>query len=367
VAAGKTVGVTASSHKVITNLLDAVCAASAELGQPVRIMQKAGDHERSFGDGVTATGKSPDVEAALAAGDVDIVAGTSWHFARPGMADGIDVLVVDEAGQLSLANVLAISHAASSIVLLGDPQQLAQPVKGQHPEGAEASALEHLLAGRATVPPDRGLLLDTTWRMHRDVASFVSKRFYDAQLGVEPGCNQQSVESVALLGGTGLRFVPVEHEGNASASTAEADVIAQLCRDVLADGRWTDRDGITRALTGADILVLTPFNAQVNRIRGRLASVDPGIRVGTVDKFQGQEAPVVLYSLAASSADDAPRGLEFLYSLNRFNVAISRARAVMAVVCSPALLSPLVHTPEQLRMVNALCAFATEASARGAR
>jgi predicted RecB family nuclease len=359
---GKRVGVTGFSHKVIGNLLTAVVDAAAETGVSLDIVQKAAEHERCTAPGVRCIESPKDVEDELA-GPVQIVAGTSWLFARPAFAEAVDVLVVDEAGQLSLANVLAISHAAKSLVLLGDPQQLAQPVKGQHPDGAGASALEHLLAGQATVPPECGLLLDTTWRMHADVASFVSRRFYDGRLRVEPGCNRQRIDSTALLGGTGLRFVTVEHAGNTAVSTEEADVVRELCADVLGDGQWTARDGITRPLTGADILVLTPFNAQVNRLRSRLAGLDPDIRIGTVDKFQGQEAPLVIYSTASSSVDDAPRGLEFLYSLNRFNVAISRARGVMAVVCSPRLLSPLVRTPDQLRMVNALCAFAADAKA----
>jgi predicted RecB family nuclease len=360
VAEGKRVGVTGFSHKVIGNLLSAVVAAAAETGVELDVVQKAGEHERCRAPSIRCIESAQDVEAELD-GSLDIVAGTSWLFARPGFAEAVDVLVVDEAGQLSLANVLAISHAAKSLVLLGDPQQLAQPVKGQHPDGAGASALEHLLAGQATIPPDRGLLLDTTWRMHSAVAAFVSRRFYDGRLQVEPGCERQRVDSASLLGGTGLRFVPVEHHGNTVVSTEETDAIRALCVDVLADGHWTDRSGSSRRLTGADILVLAPFNAQVNRLRSRLTSVDPSIRIGTVDKFQGQEAPVVIYSTTASSVDDAPRGLEFLYSLNRFNVAISRARGVIAVICSPRLLSPLLHKPEQLRMVNALCAFAEDA------
>ncbi|MDT4983206.1 MAG: hypothetical protein QOF95_696, partial [Pseudonocardiales bacterium] len=361
VAEGKRVGVTGFSHKVIGNLLSAVVAAAAETGVDLDIVQKAAEHERCVAPGIRCIQGPKDVEAALAA-PVNIVAGTSWLFARPKFAEAVDVLVVDEAGQLSLANVLAISHAAQSVVLLGDPQQLAQPVKGQHPDGAGASALQHLLAGQATIPPDRGLLLDTTWRMQSDVAAFVSSRFYDGRLQVEPGCDLQRVSSASLLGGTGLRFVPVEHHGNTVVSTEETDAIRAMCFDVLADGQWTDRSGVSRPLTGADILVLAPFNAQVNRLRSRLSTVDPAIRIGTVDKFQGQEAPIVIYSTTASSVDDAPRGLEFLYSLNRFNVAISRARGVMAVVCSPRLLSPLVRKPEQLRLVNALCAFAETAA-----
>jgi hypothetical protein len=362
VAEGKRVGVTGFSHKVIGNLLSAVVEAAAQTGVDLDIVQKAAEHERCVAPGIRCIEAPKDVEHALG-GSLDVVAGTSWLFARPGFAEAVDVLVVDEAGQLSLANVLAISHAAKSLVLLGDPQQLAQPVKGQHPDGAGASALEHLLAGQATIPPDRGLLLDTTWRMHRDVATFVSRRFYDGRLQVASGCDLQRVDSAALLSGTGLRFVPVEHHGNTVVSNEETDAIRALCADVLADGQWTDRNGVSRPLAGADILVLAPFNAQVNRLRSRLATVDPAIRIGTVDKFQGQQAPIVVYSTTASSVDDAPRGLEFLYSLNRFNVAISRARGVVAVVCSPRLLSPLVRKPEQLRMVNALCAFAEGARA----
>ncbi len=364
VAAGKRVGITAFSHKAIGNLLDAVCAAAAESGRPVRILQKAAAHQRCTAEAVDCTTDAAVVESAAAAGEIDVVAGTSWLFARPGMRAAVDVLVVDEAGQLSLANVLAVSAAAESIVLLGDPQQLAQPVKGQHPSGAEASALEHLLDGHATVPPERGLLLDTTWRMHSSVAAFVSDTCYDGRLLVEPGCERQRIGSSSALGGAGLRLVTVEHPDESAASTAEADAVRTLCADVLADGTWTGPDSLTRALTPADILVVTPFNAQVNRIRSRLGPLaDAGIRVGTVDKFQGQEAPIVIYSMASSSAQDAPRGIDFLYNLRRFNVAISRARAVVAVVCSPQLLAPLVRTPQQLRMVNALCAYADRAVA----
>jgi predicted RecB family nuclease len=358
---GKTVGVTAFSHKVIGNLLDAVCAAAADAGQSPRILQKAAEHERCSSTAVVSMDSAADVEAELRTGTVDLVAGTSWLFAREGMSNTVDVLVVDEAGQLSLANVLAVSHAAKSVVLLGDPQQLAQPVKGQHPEGADASALEHLLNGSATVASGRGLLLDTTWRMHSGVASFVSNRFYDGKLRVESGCERQAIESASVLGGTGLRLVPVTHNGNSAASTEEAEIVADLCREAIADGVWVDRDSGRRRVTGADILVLTPFNAQVHRIRTRTDAVSSAIRVGTVDKFQGQEAPIIIYSLASSSASDAPRGLDFLYSLNRLNVAISRARAVMAIVCSEALMTPLVHSPDQLRMVDALCAFASSA------
>jgi uncharacterized protein len=361
IRAGKRVGITGFSHKVVSNLLDAVGAAAAEIGQPVRILQRADEEQRSRAPGVQ-TASNDEIAAALTDRAVDVVAGTSWLFCRPALTDALDVIVVDEAGQLSLANVLALSAAGRSLVLLGDPQQLAQPVKGIHPDGADASALSHLLEDHATIPPDRGLLLDTTWRMHSAVAAFVSAMSYDGRLRVEPGCDRQGVGSASLLGGTGLRLVRVEHDGDQAASSAEADVVRDLCQQVLLEGTWTDAAGATRPLIAADLLVLTPFNAQVNRIRGRLDEHGlGGVRIGTVDKFQGQEAPVVIYSMASSAASDAPRGADFLYDRHRFTVAVSRARAVVAVVCSPRLLSPLVRSPEQLQSVNALCRFAETA------
>jgi predicted RecB family nuclease len=362
VAEGKRVGICGFSHKVIANLLDEVATVARDQGQPLRAMQKAGEGDRCASADVSCTGDAKVIEAALDNREVDVVAGTAWLFAREGMQRQLDVLVIDEAGQMSLANVLAVAGSAESLVLLGDPQQLAQPVKGTHPEGAEVSALEHLLDGAATIPPARGLLLDTTFRMHSDVANFVSCISYDGRLGVAPACDRQGVRSASLLGGTGLRYVPVPHEHNSAASSEEAEVVARLVRDLLPDGRWTDGDGTERAMRPEDVLVLAPFNAHVHRLRNRLGDlVEAGVRVGTVDKFQGQEAPVVLYSMASSTAEDAPRDLHFLYSLNRFNVAISRARAVVAVVCSPALLTPVVTKPENLRLVNALCRFAEEA------
>ena len=360
---GKRVGICAVSHKVIGNLLDEVCRAASASGFAVSALQKAGEVQRCDSPVIDCTDDAKKVEARLRDNAVDLVAGTTWLFARPGMLDTLDVLVVDEAGQLSLANVLAVSGATRSVVLLGDPQQLAQPVRGVHPPGAGSSALEHLLHGVSTISPDRGVLLDATWRMHSDVARFASSVSYDDLLGIAPNCDRQLVHSASVLGGTGLRFLPVHHVDNSAASSEEAEVVRRLVEGVLIDGRWTDGEGRTRRLQPADVLVLSPYNAQVHRIRGRLGVLaEQGVRVGTVDKYQGQEAPIVIYSMASSSVADAPRGIDFLYSLNRFTVAVSRARAVAAVVCSPALLAPVVHRPEQLRLVNALCRFALDAA-----
>jgi predicted RecB family nuclease len=358
VQAGRRVGITATSHKAIGNLLDEVCAAAEAAGVPLRALQRADDGDRCESASVEHVDHAT-IDARLAAGTVDVVAGTQWLFAREGMVGAVDVLVIDEAGQMSLANVVAMGPAAASIVLLGDPQQLAQPSKGTHPAGAGLSALEHLLDGHATVPAERGILLDLTRRMHPDVCGFVSDAFYEGRLRSAPPCAGQTVGAGPWAGGNGLRWIPVEHSGNKIASPEEAAEVAAGVRALL--GRpWVDDSGRRQWIGLEDILVVAPCNAQVATLK---AALPEGAHVGTVDKFQGQEAAVVIFSMATSSADDVPRNLEFLFSLNRLNVAISRARALAILVCSPDLLRVRCRTPEQIRLVNALCLLVEHAQA----
>jgi uncharacterized protein len=268
----------------------------------------------------------------------------------------VNTLFVDEAGQVSLADALALSTSTRNVVLLGDPQQLGQVSQGVHPDGASASVLEHLLAGEDTVPPDRGLFLSRTWRMHPDVCRFISETSYAGRLHAVPACERQRIDSSGVAG-TGLRWLPVEHEGNRASSIEEADRIAAELGHLL-DGTFTDCDGRVRRLRWDDVLVVTPYNAQVRRLRRRLGM---HARIGTVDKFQGQEAPVVFFSMATSSGEDLPRNLEFLFSRNRLNVAISRAQSLAILVASPELLEIRCRTIEQMRMVNALCRFCERA------
>ncbi|MEN3357186.1 MAG: hypothetical protein V7637_1168 [Mycobacteriales bacterium] len=362
VTAGRRVGLCAFSHKAIVNLLDAVMAAAAEAGVTVQAVQKAEGEDRSAAAGVRYAAGNQEVVALLASGEVDVVAGTSWLFARPELAGALDVLVVDEAGQLSLANVLAIAGAARGLMLFGDPQQLAQPAKGDHPAGVAVSALQHVLGDAVTMPAGSGVFLDQSWRMHPAICSAVSAICYDGRLVAHESCARVAVLAPGILSGAGIRWIAVDHRGNRAVSNEEADIVAAVYAD-LRRGDWVDRAGRRRPLTAQDILVVAPYNAQAGRIRARLPA---GARVGTVDKFQGQEAAVVLYSMATSSADDAPRGLDFLFNLNRLNVAISRARALVAVVASPELLDAAVRSPDQLRMVNALCRLAEAAGAASA-
>ena len=297
VQAGKRVGITAHSHAVIGNLMEAV----AKRGTEVRMLQKAKDHQRCR-DGIAECTNSPS-EVEQRVDEFDVIAGTTWLWAREGMASSVDVLFVDEAGQKSLADVLAVSGAATQLVLLGDPQQLAQPSKGSHPEGAEVSALEHVLGEHATMPADLGWFLESTYRMHPRICEFISEVAYDGRLHVAPG---EGLERQEVDGFAGLRYVPVVHAGNRSWSSGEVQVVDEMVRGLLGK-TWIDRFGQKHELTLDDVLVVTPYNAQVAKLT---AALPEGARVGTVDKFQGQEAPVVIYSMATSSADDVPRSME---------------------------------------------------------
>ena len=352
---GKKVGVTAVSHKVISNLLKWTCRVAAEQGLKLKIVQRCDSDDWCDHNFVKIAKNNDVVDQALANNEAQIVAGTVWLWARPEMANAVDVLFVDEAGQMSLANVLAASPAADSIVLLGDPQQLDQPQRGVHPEGAEASALSHLLNGQKTITPDRGLFLVESWRLHHDICAFTSDVFYESRLTSRPENANQRLNVAGPLAGTGLRFVPVEHDANQSDSPEEVEKVAELVELLLGeDATWVDKESQVRRITLNDILIVAPYNAQVSRLLRRLRR---GARVGTVDKFQGQEAPVVIYSMATSTPQDAPRGMEFLYSGNRLNVATSRAQCVTVLVASPALFDVQCKTPRQMELANAFCRY----------
>ena len=355
VRAGKRIGVTANSHAVIRNLLDAVVKAAAEEGVEVQCIHRGSSPSDGGITAITETGDNAAVLSALQDGQVQVGAGTAWVWSRKEFAEAVDVLFIDEAGQMSLANALAVANAARNLVLLGDPQQLEQPQQGSHPEGAEASVLEHVLQGRRTIPADQGLFLEETWRLHPSICDFTSELFYENRLRSRGGLGKQALAGTGSIDGAGLWIVPVEHEGNTSASTEEADCVADLYRRLLGSGAsWTDREGNSRPLRGEDVLIVVPYNLHLAEIVRRLGG---DARVGTVDKFQGQEAPVVIYSMATSSPEDAPRGMEFLFSLNRLNVATSRARCASILVASPQLFQPECRTPRQMQLANALCRY----------
>jgi uncharacterized protein len=234
---------------------------------------------------------------------------------------------------------------------------------GCQPPGAARSALAHLLDGAATISPTHGLFLATTWRLHPDLCRYTSETFYDSRLEPEPHLAQQVITAAGPAGGTGPRWIPVAHRSNDNESAEEALVIAELATSLIEAGAtWIGPKGTEHRVGWDEIVIVAPYNAQVGAIQRLL----PSARVGTVDKFQGQEAPISIYSMAASSGEEAPRGMDFLYSRNRLNVATSRARCVAIVVASPDLPRVGAHTVEQMRLANALCRFVEVAADQAA-
>jgi predicted RecB family nuclease len=350
---GCSIGVTAVSHKVIRNLLGKAREAAGQAGWDLPAAHKVGRQEADAPGGIEQVADNARAFALLKSGAV--VGGTAWFWSRDELAESLDYLFVDEAGQISLAQALAMARSARNLVLLGDPQQLEQPQRGAHPEGAEVAALVHLLGGRQTLAEEAGLFLDKSWRLHPSICAFTSELFYEGRLASRPGLEKQALGGGTPFAGSGLFYVPVEHKGNQASSPEEAKTVARIAEGLLAPQvRWTDKEGEARRLLGSDLLVVAPYNAQVAAI-ARL--VPAGVRVGTVDKFQGQEAPVVIYSMASSSAQDAPRGMDFLYNPNRLNVATSRARAACILVATRRVLEPECRSPEQMRRANALCRY----------
>jgi predicted RecB family nuclease len=360
ISAGKKVGITAVSHKVIRNLSLSVIREAAKLHHHIAFVHKVNELSENCPDEITEIkGKSEKVIAGLDEGKIGC--GTAWLWAEDNSVGKLDYLFVDEAGQMSLSHVLAASRSAKNIILLGDPQQLEQPQKGAHPEGSDVAALSYLLDGAPTMPEGKGLFLATTRRLHPAICQFTSEIFYEGKLHSLPGLEKQVISGNTKFDGAGLVLVPVIHRGNQSKSKEEVDAIEEIVFQLLATGQWTNDKGETQPIQKKDILIVAPFNAQVGALREKL----PGVEIGTVDKFQGQEAAVVIYSMTSSTVDDAPRGMNFLFSPNRLNVATSRARCICILVATPALLHAECRTIEQMRWANALCRYAELAKVPG--
>ncbi|MDQ2681033.1 MAG: TM0106 family RecB-like putative nuclease, partial [Candidatus Eremiobacteraeota bacterium] len=367
-AAGKRVGVMSTGHKAIHHLLHKVEACVHERGGRFRGRYKY--TTGNLGSKYESALATPFIESFadnddIESGTFDLAGGTAWLFAREQLAGAFDYLFIDEAGQVSLADAIAVSACAKNLVLLGDPSQLAQVSQGAHPMHTDDSILQHLLGDSATVPPHRGVFLDRSYRMHPDICQFISATMYDGRLS--PGdetVNHRICDSLlpnVTLHGSGLRYLPIEHIGNSAESIEEADRIVReislLLHETLADD-----DNIERPVRTTDIIVVTPYNAQRRLITRKLKAVGIDVRVGTVDKFQGQEAAIVFYSMATSDAENIPRDIEFLFEKNRFNVAVSRARALSVLVCSPRLLDIRCTSAAQMLLANLLCTFAETAT-----
>jgi predicted RecB family nuclease len=343
--AGRRVGITALSHRAINKFLDDVEQAAVAAGFTFSGRKKCSGEETRY-ESVAGLIDNTESNDDMRDPELQLVAGTSFLFAREDQE--VDTLFIDEGGQLALADALAVGTAARNVILLGDPNQLPQVTQGTHPPGAGASVLSHLLGEDGTVRPGMGLFLEHTWRMRPEVNEFISTTFYESRLRPAEVCLGRS-----LADGNGLRFVPIEHEGNRTHSPEEADFVRDEIARLLGTPYVVD-DG-ERTLREEDLIVVAPYNAQVRCLRQAIP--EQRVRIGTVDKFQGQQAAVVFYSLASSSGDDVPRGLDFLFSRHRLNVAVSRAKCLAYLVASPRLLDAQCKTIEQMRLANALCRF----------
>ncbi|MHA3020029.1 TM0106 family RecB-like putative nuclease [Mycobacterium sp. BMJ-28] len=346
-AHGWRVGVVAQSHAVVENLLDCVVEAGAD---PQRVGKKKGNPDAAW----TLVAEK-DYPSFITDGPGCVIGGTAWDFANETRVPHqcLDLLVIEEAGQFNLANTIAVARAARNLLLLGDPQQLPQVSAGTHPEPVNESALGWLVQGAHTLPEERGYFLDVSYRMHPAVCGPVSRLSYDGRLRSDP-----EVSPARRLAGIqpGMRLHPVAHLGNSTDSPEEADaIVAEIGR--LLGTLWTDEQGST-PLRQDHILVVTPYNAQVVTLRRALdAAGFDDVQVGTVDKFQGRQAPVVFVSMTASSIDDVPRGIGFLLNRNRLNVAISRAKYSAVIVRSAALTDYLPGQPDGLIDLGAFLAL----------
>lgn len=348
---GKRIGICSNSHKAINNLLFGVA-----------------EHCRDEGIAVNCYCTKDTDSEVIEALDIKLIANkdlannlqpgcvlgtTAWGFARDDMAGELDYLFVDEAGQVSVANLVAISRSTANLVLKGDQMQLGQPVQGTHPGESGQSILEYLLQDHATIPPELGVFLGTTYRMHPAVNQFISEAIYEGRLHTDTANEHQIVRvpdgyQGPLSKEAGIVFYPVEHEGNSQASEEEAAVIKEFALQLL--GReFVDRNGETHTIDWEHMLFVAPYNHQVAILKQTLGEQ---AKIGSVDKFQGQEAPIVFLSLCASDIHEAPRGVSFLLDKNRINVAISRAQSLAIVVASPKLALDFHGNLEDMKLVN---------------
>ena len=355
---GWRIGVVAQSHAIVENFFNGAIAAGLS---PDLIAKPRSPEDSPWADlnGAKLRAFIDENEAGC------LVGGTAWTFSsRTAVgAHQLDLLVIDEAGQFSLANTLAVSTAAQRLLLLGDPQQLPQVSHGTHPEPVDTSALEWLADGNETMPTDRGYFLERTWRMHSDLTASVSRHSYAGRLRSEV-----SITGARELTGVapGVHAVEVSHSGNDVQSIEEAKAVVDLVRG-LQRQKWRDSaEAVPRSMTPADVLVVAPYNAQVALLRRKLATAGFGdTRVGTVDKFQGQEAPVVIVSMTASSADDVPRGMDFLLNRNRLNVAVSRGQWAAYIVRSSTLTEFLPRSPHGLCELGAFLGLVEKSGRNG--
>ena len=349
---GARVGIASNSHKAINNLLlgTAKYCKDAEISASFSCTK---DNEPDLTKYGVAILKNSELVNHIHPSSV--VGTTAWGFARDDMANQLDYLFVDEAGQVAIANLIAMSRSAKNLILMGDQMQLGQPSQSAHPADSGLSVLDYLLSETATISADMGVFLGTTYRMHSQVNQFISDHIYEGKLHPHPDNDIRVIDVPADYEGplnmnAGVLFIPVEHEGNTQASEEEVGKIKELADALIGRSFHTGLNHPReRAIGWDDILFVAPYNHQVSKLRSALGEQ---AKVGSVDKFQGQEAPVVVLSMCASDASESPRGMDFLLDKHRLNVAISRAQTLAVVVGNPRLAQTSVNRVDQLKLVS---------------
>jgi predicted RecB family nuclease len=351
--AGKSVAVCANSHNVITNLMSRVAQNAEEAEFNFQGAKIGGDENDPIFRHPTI--KHRDKIANTSPPDYQIIGATAFQLCKPEAQEMFDYLFIDEAGQMSLANFLAIARCAQNLVLIGDPMQLEQPMQGTHPGESGQSALNYFLNGRDTIPENLGIFLNTSYRMHPSICQPISEALYEGRLISAKDTKTHRIDQFVTSQGSqsnGILFLPVEHTDNKQWSQEEVDAIDQLINQLIGQP-FTSKQGKKQAnLQLSDLLIVAPFNMQVRKLLEKLGNQ---ARIGTVDKFQGQEAPVVIVSMCSSNGEIAPRGIEFLLDRHRLNVAISRAQCLSIIVGSPDLAKTLCSKLEQAQLVNLFC------------
>lgn len=372
-AAGHKVGIASNSHKAVVNLFRACGDAARQSGNKLQGIKVGGEADEDLlvvNPAVKHVAGSKDARGLYTAG---VVGGTAWLFTRSEWEGVLDYLFIDEAGQVPLANAVAMARSAKNLVLLGDQMQLEQPTQGAHPGDAGLSSVRYALKDtvaslpdlpvfHAVVPADYGLFLGESRRTHPSVCRFISESIYESRLLSHPDCARQkiSVPSGAtglITSESGIVFNGVEHDGNIQQSDEEVEWVKALY-DELRGRFYTDKEGATRPLALEDFLFIAPYNAQVRALQ---AALPQGARAGSVDKFQGQEAPVCILSLCSSYGEYGSRGLGFILDRNRINVAISRAQCLAVVVADHRIAGALPASLDEMRLLNLFCKVAEHA------
>ena len=349
----KRVAVTGNSHKVIHNVLEKVekIAIKQNFSFKGLYMGNIDDDEKFFDGKLIKTErvKDPFINA-LRENKIHLFAGTKFHLAQSYYQKEIDYLLIDEASQLSVADLVSLGGVAKNIILVGDQQQLGQPTKGNHPNESGKSVLEYLLDGKDTISKERGIFLNTTYRLHPNINNYISENFYDGRLITNTKNQNRKIEykKDSLIKSEGIHTILMNHSDRSQTSEEECEVIKKLMNQLIGCD-YTDYDNSKRKLTIEDFLIVSPYNAQVNFLKARL---EKGVQIGTIDKFQGSEKIISIISMTSSSIEDLSRNKKFFFNRNRLNVGISRAKCCSIILFNQKLLEPPPKTHDEFKLIN---------------